>query len=113
MAGKAQDESVEVGGLEVWGHYVVEALFLGHLVGVLGEVFVVSHIKGACLDSGSPRVLGRAVGEVVFWGAPGGGEGGTGAGGADGVWCMVNGRWRMVDGLWCTVEGLRCLILET
>lgn len=66
MAGEAQDESVEVGDFEVWGLYVVEALFLGHLVGVLRKVFVVSHIKGACLDGGGPGVLGIAVGEVVF-----------------------------------------------
>lgn len=66
MAGEAQDESVEVGDLEVWGLYVSEALFLGHLVGVLRKVFVASHIKGASLDSGSPRVLCVAVGEEVF-----------------------------------------------
>ncbi len=78
MAGEAQDESVEVGDLEVWGLYVVEALFLGHLVGVLRKGFVVSHIKGAYLDGGGPGGLGIAVGKVVFWGAPSGGEGGTG-----------------------------------
>lgn len=66
MAGEAQDESVEVGDLEVWGHHVVEALFLGYLVGVLGKVFGVLHIKGACLDGGGPGDLCVAVGEVVF-----------------------------------------------
>lgn len=62
MAGETRDESVEVGDLEVWGHYVVEALFLGHLVGVLRKVFVVSHIKSTCLDCSSPRVLCVTVG---------------------------------------------------